>query len=417
LPDRIRNVVCQTLVWLLIAGLKSGIPQPALAQPEAQPLAFILMYHHVADTVQPGPYARALTVTPQEFARHLAWLRAHGCEAVTVNTIVNDAVSHSVRGCEVAITIDDGYDDAAAHALPLLRQFGAVATFYVTSGFLNDPGHLSGSQVKRLADAGMEIGAHTIDHLDLTALGDAEAAHQIGASGQVLKELTGASVSTFAYPSGQLDARVERLVKAAGLRNATSTQPGTLTAPGALQDLYALPRYRIERDTGMSVLQRIVGGAKYKPLRGAAESRSIARKRVEGNDAPLAERIGAALLDASYPEQLLKVRVLRTSSAIVVGIVLSAEKPHGALTRASVLSDVAGMIDRAFAASPAIAEVDVWASKPLPVQQKMASGDLAEPSVRTVFSAAVTRGQRETAASRAAMLQATYFDPSWLREA
>ncbi len=371
------------------------------------------MYHHVSDTVQPGPYARALTVTPVEFAQQLAWLRKRGCESVSVSTIIADVAWQSLRGCEVAITIDDGYDDAVTHAFPILQEFGDTATFYVTSGFLGTPGHMSGAQVKRLAQAGMEIGAHTIDHLDLTTLPRAEAAHQISASAQALGALIGAPIRTFAYPSGQLDAGVERMVKAAGLKSATSTQPGTLTL-GALADPYALPRYRIEHDTGIGVLANVAGEAAAQPLRSPTEVRNIARKRIEGNDAALAERIGAALLDAPYPEQLLKVRALRAPSGTVIGIVLSGRGAHGAITRDGVVADAAGMVERAFAASPSVVEVDVWAIEPLAVVPKTVSGDLAEPTTRTVFSAAVTRDQRDAARTREQMMGAMYFEAAWL---
>ncbi|MBV8340330.1 MAG: hypothetical protein JO343_10320, partial [Candidatus Eremiobacteraeota bacterium] len=54
------------------------------------PVAVIFMYHHVSPTVLPGPYARALTVTPQEFAAQLSWLRTKGCRIATVDELVTD---------------------------------------------------------------------------------------------------------------------------------------------------------------------------------------------------------------------------------------------------------------------------------------------------------------------------------------
>src|SRR6202022_3830869 len=84
----------------------------------------IFMYHHVSPHVLPGPYARALTVTPGEFRGQLTWLHARGCRVVSVDALYDDARTHALAPCEAALSFDDGYDDAATFALPLLRDFG-----------------------------------------------------------------------------------------------------------------------------------------------------------------------------------------------------------------------------------------------------------------------------------------------------
>jgi hypothetical protein len=149
----------------------------------------------------------------------------------------------------------------------------------------------------------------------------------------------------------------------------------------------------------------------------ASELRAIARERVEGNDPALGERIGAALLNASYPEPLLKVRVLRIADATFVGLMLSGVKLHEHVDRARFANDVGGMIDRAFDARPDIAEVDVWAVTPLQVQPAApVSGDYAVPTSRTVFSAAVTRARAQAAGSRVQMLGTMYWETNFLKD-
>ena len=377
-------------------------------------VAVIFMYHHVSSTVQPGPYARALTLTPAEFAHQLSWLRTHGCETLTVDTLLDDVHAGSLRGCEVALTFDDGYDDAANVVLPLLQDAGDSATFYVSSGFVGQPGHISRTQLKELAAAGMQIGAHTVTHADLTTLRDAAARREIEQSGQALTRWSGMSVDSFAYPAGQYNAGVEALVRNAGYRNALTTQPGRLSF-ASLADALALPRYRIEHGTGGALIERVVGPA-TRTGRTPAELSAIARERAEGNDPDLAERIGAALLNASYPEQLLKVRVLRAPSVTVVGLMLSAVKFHERVNRAQFEDDVAGMIERVLDAQPDVGEVDVWAVAPLAPQPLQAvSGDYAAPTTSTVFSVAVTRAMRQSAVSRLAMLGTIYWEAAFLK--
>ena len=382
-----------------------------------EPVAAIFMYHHVSNTIQPGPYARALTLAPAEFASQLRWLRARGCDTVSVDTIVEDVRADAVRGCEVALTFDDGYSDAYDVARGALLDAGATATFYVSSGFVNSPGHLSSAQLKRLAADGFQIGAHTVGHVDLTTMSASAARMEIVDSRASLARVTATAVDSFAYPAGQSSASVEAQVRAAGFRNALTTKPGALSAPLAQAAPFALPRFRIERDTGSALLARVLSRAATAG-RSAAELRNIARQRIEGNDGALAERIGAAFLSASFPEPLLKVRVLRSAAATVVGIMLSGVKLHAGVDRTAFAADVGGMIDRAFDSRPDISEVDVWAVVPLEVlPATVVSGDYAAPANRTVFSAAVTRGARETAATRAQMLGTVYWGGDFLMKA
>jgi len=373
------------------------------------------MYHHVSSTIPPGPYARALTVAPADFARQLAWLRRSGCQTVTVNTIVADVANGDARGCEIAITFDDGYADAV-DAQRLLEAQADTATLYVSSGLVGELGHLSRGELVRLASAGLQIGAHTIHHVDLTTLSAAAARTEIEGSRADLERWTGGSVDSFAYPAGRTNDRVETLVRGAGFQNAVSTAPGALSPQTIRAALFSLPRYRIERDTGDALLARLVGDGARRGLP-ADELRAIARERSEGNDSRLAERIGAAVLDATYPEPLLKVRVLRVGDAAFVGLMLSGVKLHEPVDRARFAQDVAGMIERAFAARPDVAEVDVWAVTPLVVAPNAAvSGDYAVPTARTVFSVAVTRSQAHETASRAQMLGTIYWAPGFLED-
>ena len=130
-------------------------------------VAAVFMYHHVSPSVQPGKYARALTISPREFGEQLAWLRARGCAIVHASTIVDDARAGVLAPCEVALTFDDAYDDAAEYVAPLLTQVGATGTFFISTGEIGARGHLKVADVRMLDDLGMELAAHTVHHLSL----------------------------------------------------------------------------------------------------------------------------------------------------------------------------------------------------------------------------------------------------------
>src|ERR1700680_541748 len=161
------------------------------------------MYHHVSPSVQPGKYGRALTITPQEFDQQLTWLRARGCTIVRASRIVDDAQAGVLAPCEVALTFDDGYDDAAAYVAPMLTRAGATGTFFIATGEVGSRGHVNVAELRVLADLGMELAAHTVHHVDLTQVSSGVRDAEIASSIATLRSWTGVAVTDFADPSGR----------------------------------------------------------------------------------------------------------------------------------------------------------------------------------------------------------------------
>ncbi len=103
---------------------------------------------------------------------------------------------------------------------------------------------MSSAQVGELAAAGMEIGAHTVNHPILACESIETATQEIAQSRLVLQALTGQAVDVFAYPNGQAgkDYRPEhaQLLRELGFRCAVTTVHG-IAAAG--DDPLQLPRY------------------------------------------------------------------------------------------------------------------------------------------------------------------------------
>jgi peptidoglycan/xylan/chitin deacetylase (PgdA/CDA1 family) len=377
--------------------------------PAAAGTGVIFMYHHVSPVVQPGIYQRALTVTPDEFEQQLRWLRTRGCELVTVDRVWSDAVHGILSPCEAALTFDDGYADVAQYAIPLLLKDDAPATLYISTGFVGSPGHLTVARIRTAHQLGMEIGAHTINHVDLTKISHASAQREIEGSQRALDAWLGTPVSTFAYPAGSVNPRVAAAVATAHFVNAVTTAPGTIKPA---DNPYELPRYRVLRGQGIALLASVLGHAIVPTVHSWLALVHIARERVEGNDSKVAEAIAVALLARQFPEQIVKVHVDAVAPATVAGIVLSGVKFHAAVSRERFVSDVRKMVDTVFSAAPTVDEVDVWATVPVSVPaQATVSGDYAAAVERTVFSAAV---QKYAHASVDWPLGITYWSAGWL---
>jgi len=233
-------------------ALPQGFTQ---APPGQRPYIPILMYHYVR-YVDPGadPLGFNLSVTPEQLGAQLAWLRAAGYEAVRM-----DAAAACVRGegpCParaVALTFDDGYMDAYTAALPLLQQHGYSATFYIVSGFVGQPGYMGWPEIRALRDLGMEIGAHTVTHPDLTSLGLDDMRAQVGQSGATIAAELGAPVLSFCYPGGRFNDTVAAVAREAGFTSATTTLPD-----GPQADPFALPRLRMSGDLTQEGFQWMV---------------------------------------------------------------------------------------------------------------------------------------------------------------
>lgn len=103
---------------------------------------------------------------------------------------------------------------------------------------------MSSSQVRALAQAGMQVGAHTVSHPILASLDDQAAQAEILGSRQALESLLGRPVTLFAYPNGRpgedYSPRTVELVRRAGFEAAVSTSWGVSRRSS---DCLELPRF------------------------------------------------------------------------------------------------------------------------------------------------------------------------------
>jgi peptidoglycan/xylan/chitin deacetylase (PgdA/CDA1 family) len=123
------------------------------------------------------------------------------------------------RPTVVSITFDDGFE-SQMRAAPILKYYGARATFYVNSELLNGANRLTFAQVRALQAAGNEIGGHTSDHTSLVTVDAAEARRQICNDRVALAQITGRAPRSFAYPYGASNKATERLVDGCGYSSA-----------------------------------------------------------------------------------------------------------------------------------------------------------------------------------------------------
>jgi peptidoglycan/xylan/chitin deacetylase (PgdA/CDA1 family) len=213
----------------------------------------ILMYHSIAER---GPAGLATwRVTPSRLDDHLRFLRERGYSSVTLEQwrTARDR-RRQLRGRPVLLTFDDGYQDFADTAWPLLRKYGFSAIVYLVTdriGGKNDwddcEGHelplMDWETIRSLRDEGVEFGSHTCTHPSLTALTPAEVVHEGLRSRRVLEERLGGPIRSIAYPSGDQDPVVEHLMGGCGYRFGLTCRPEVGRYTDALLDL---PRLNVD---------------------------------------------------------------------------------------------------------------------------------------------------------------------------
>lgn len=220
----------------------------------------ILMYHQIDTPPARGTPMRGMVVSPRRFAAQMRLIARMGYRGLSMSEL-EPYLSGQRQGKVVGITFDDGYRNTLEQALPILKAHGFTATCYAVSqklGGFNDWDAALGVPQKPLMTAselaawfaaGMEVGAHTRHHLDLSALPDAEARVEIQRSRSELENTIQAPVRHFCYPYGRFLSQHVDMVRTAGFATAVTVRRGRAAAS---DDPYQLPRVLVAQATQLA---------------------------------------------------------------------------------------------------------------------------------------------------------------------
>jgi peptidoglycan/xylan/chitin deacetylase (PgdA/CDA1 family) len=222
----------------------------------------ILTYHQIAVApAKPAPY-RSLYVSPNAFARQMAFLSFLGYKGLSMTALL-PYLRGELEGKVVGITLDDGYVNNLHDALPALTKHGFTATCYAVSQLVGQTNAwdaakgiapsplMNADQLRAWVLAGMELGAHTRNHVNLRQVDEATAKSEIALGKQDLEELVQQPITQFCYPYGEFEPMHAQWVKNAGFDSATTTQRGRCQ-PAA--NYLALPRVPVLKSTTLVTL-------------------------------------------------------------------------------------------------------------------------------------------------------------------
>jgi peptidoglycan/xylan/chitin deacetylase (PgdA/CDA1 family) len=205
----------------------------------------------------------AISIAPNLFRSQMEMLARSGTPVVSLLKVRQHPGS-------VALTFDDGYLNFFEHALPVLAEYQFPATVFVVSGYCGlqncwrsrqrCPARLElmgWREIREAARLGIALGAHTVNHPDLSALPEDEVDRELRDCRSSLEDRTSQAVETFAYPYGAWNP-VIRLAVSRHFRLGCGTALGYIDARS---DPFVLPRIDVMYRRGPRWFPHLMSGS------------------------------------------------------------------------------------------------------------------------------------------------------------
>ena len=195
----------------------------------------ILMYHQVTPNAHPDFIA--CSITPRMFKSHMKILKLLRFTPVNLTQLEDFRNGKTVLPKKpVIITFDDGYQECIDYAVPILKENGFTAVFYVPTDYVGTNSYwlvpelgiefpiIDWETVKHLDSSGFQIGSHSLSHPYLAEIDPEDCFDELDRSRKVLEERLGHEVVHLAYPYGSFNESVRALVAEAGYRTACTVK-------------------------------------------------------------------------------------------------------------------------------------------------------------------------------------------------
>lgn len=235
---------------------------------------FVLFYHRIAPT-HSNPWSMDFAT----FKEQIRWMQKR-FDMISMDEVQQRISSGFNDRPAVSITFDDGYAENCEEALPFLIQEKVPVTYFVTTMHTKDQVSFQHDvdrgvplpvntieSLKAMANAGIEIGAHTRTHPDLGSIKDpAVIFDEVITATRDLESLLNRKINYFAFPYGQrtnLQADIFQLLRRHGIKGACSAYGGW----NEIED----DAFHIQRIHGDPCFARMQNWLTYDPRIGSVE--------------------------------------------------------------------------------------------------------------------------------------------------
>jgi len=198
---------------------------------------------------------------PNLFRYGLKKLHENGFRTISLLDAVDYLrVEKSFPEKSFVINFDDGYEAVYKVGFPILQDYGMSATIFITVGengshqdeerlpSLEGRSMLNWREIKEMKRWGIEFGAHTLTHPDLTRLPRNRMEMEICDSKKIIENTLSTPISCFAYPYGRYNDSVREFVRQHFVC-ASSDKLGFITPNSDLDALERIDAYYLRTDT------------------------------------------------------------------------------------------------------------------------------------------------------------------------
>lgn len=262
-----KRILC--FIILILTVLSGCNRQP---EPPEDCKAIILLYHRLTAGEATGPYERSVS----DFEADLVWLNENNISVIDFAELEKIVAGGEKLTTDAAIlTFDDGDHSWYTLAMPLLKQYGKKATFFLwtskmgMNSFLTwEEAELMSNYMDENGETPFVFGSHTVSHQYLlamkTALGagtafDAYLDEEFGSSKRLIESHIHGSVQALSLPFG--DGAGDEDIISGALRNGYSfirtSEWSAISATGA--NLYRLPCLPILYNTNRNLIGDYLG--------------------------------------------------------------------------------------------------------------------------------------------------------------
>ncbi|MCC5910126.1 MAG: polysaccharide deacetylase family protein [Clostridiaceae bacterium] len=202
----------------------------------------ILMYHEINPLPKNGP--TGLYVSQNNFKKQLDALKEEGYSTITMDQLYNHWEHNvAIPPKPIVLTFDDGYRSHYNFVSVELSKRGMTGTFYIITSMVDIDDIRTTNRLKEMHEEGMEIGSHTVTHIDARHSSKAKIAKEYKESKEYLEKAVGSEIKHFCYPIGGVTSYAKKVLKDLGYKTAVRTTYGKATKS---QGMYDLRRIRID---------------------------------------------------------------------------------------------------------------------------------------------------------------------------
>jgi peptidoglycan/xylan/chitin deacetylase (PgdA/CDA1 family) len=136
------------------------------------------------------------------------------------------------------VTFDDGHQSNYLAALSMLDKSLGFGDFFINPSMVGKKDFMDWNQLREIAELGMSIQSHSLDHIYLSDCNSDEQKYQLQKSKAIIEDKIGKEVVILAPPGGRYNRQTIDIAKSLGYHTITNSKPGVWEN----LDQYLIPR-------------------------------------------------------------------------------------------------------------------------------------------------------------------------------